>query len=54
VELIRLVKPDEWNKALIHPEYGKEMDLWYLLGYYAWHGRHHTAQINKFRERMGW
>lgn len=25
-----------------------------LLGIYAWHGKHHVAQIQALRQRMGW
>jgi uncharacterized damage-inducible protein DinB len=25
-----------------------------ILPTYAWHGKHHTAQITRLRERMGW
>lgn len=52
--LIKSIKPEDWSRSVIHPEYKKEMDLWYLLGLYDWHGRHHVAQINSFREKMNW
>lgn len=52
--LMSQVKGDEWNKTYIHPESGKQFTLWYLLGNYAWHGRHHVAHINNLRERLGW
>jgi hypothetical protein len=54
LEVLKNIKETEWNCTVVHPEYGKQMTLWYLLGLYAWHGRHHTAHINKLRERMGW
>lgn len=38
--------PDEaWDRTIVHPQYGKTMTLWYLLGLYAWHGKHHVAHI---------
>jgi hypothetical protein len=43
-----------WERKVFHPEANKEMTLWYLLGNYAWHGRHHTAHITSLRERKGW
>ncbi len=43
-----------WERKVFHPEANKEMTLWYLLGNYAWHGRHHTAHITSLRERNGW
>lgn len=45
---------EEWERTVVHPEHGKQMSLWYLLGNYAWHGRHHTAHITRLRERMSW
>jgi uncharacterized damage-inducible protein DinB len=54
-ETLKYVKDDEWNnKTVFHPEHKKTMRLWYLLGLYAWHGRHHTAHITSLRERMKW
>ena len=54
LEVLKNIKDDEWTRTVVHPEYGKQMSVWYLLGQYAWHGKHHTAHINKLRERMGW
>lgn len=45
---------EQFHRTIYHPEYKMEMSLWYLLGNYSWHGEHHTAHINKLRERMGW
>jgi DinB superfamily len=47
--------PDEsWNRTVIHPEHGKILTLWYLLGSYAWHGKHHVAHITNLRNRNHW
>lgn len=54
VSLLEQMKPEDWDRKLFHPEKQKEISLWYLLGLYAWHGRHHTAHINKLRESEGW
>ncbi len=43
----------DFKRTLIHPESG-EIYLDKNLCMYAWHGRHHTAQITSLRERMGW
>lgn len=48
------LKREDWDRTVFHPEHKKTMTLWYLLGNYAWHGKHHTAHINKLRERMIW
>jgi uncharacterized damage-inducible protein DinB len=44
----------DWNRTVEHPEYKIQMSLWYLLGMYSWHCRHHTAHVTALRERMGW
>ena len=42
------------NRTVFHPEHKKEMTIWYLLGMYAWHSRHHVAHITSLRESMKW
>ncbi len=55
IEALKYVKDDSWNnRTVYHPEQKKTMRLWYLLGLYAWHGRHHVAHITSLRERMKW
>ena len=44
----------EWNRTVYHPESKKQMTLWFLLGMYAWHSRHHVAHIIGLRDREGW
>jgi hypothetical protein len=44
----------EWQRPVFHPESHMEMTLWYLLGMYAWHGKHHVAHITGLRERNKW
>lgn len=53
-ELLLSLSDQDWDRTVIHPEYQKEMSLWYLLGLYAWHGRHHVAHIRSLRNRMNW
>ena len=53
-EILKNISAEEWKRTIFHPEYKKEMTLWYLLGMYAWHSRHHVAHITSLRERMGW
>ena len=43
----------DWVKKFHHPMNGPTT-LEQMLGYYAWHGRHHTAHILNLRQRMGW
>jgi uncharacterized damage-inducible protein DinB len=54
-ESLKYVKDDVCNnRTVYHPEHKKTMRLWFLLGMYAWHGKHHVAHINALRERMNW
>jgi uncharacterized damage-inducible protein DinB len=53
-ELLKNINADEWERTVVHPEHGRQMSLWFLLGLYAWHSRHHTAHVTALRERMGW
>ena len=54
VDLFSNFTEKEWKRTYIHPEHQKQFDLWYLLGMYAWHGKHHTGHINSLRERNNW
>ena len=53
-EILRHLTETDLNRTIFHPEHKKEMTLWYLLGLYAWHGRHHVAHVTSLRERMKW
>jgi len=44
----------DWEREVYHPEADKIMTLWYLLGNYAWHSRHHVAHITSLRQRNNW
>jgi uncharacterized damage-inducible protein DinB len=48
------VADEDWERTVVHPEHGRLMSLWLLLGLYAWHGKHHTAHITALRERNQW
>jgi len=54
VEVLNNVAANDWNRKVVHPEHNREMSLWFLLGMYAWHSKHHTAHITALRKRMGW
>ena len=53
-EILKNMSETDFQRTLFHPEYKKEMSLWYLLGMYAWHGRHHVAHVTRLREMKGW
>ncbi len=52
--LLQHIETAGWDRTVQHPEHNRQMSLWFLLGLYAWHGRHHTAHITSLRERENW
>jgi uncharacterized damage-inducible protein DinB len=53
VLFLKSMKPADFARKFHHAELG-EVSLEWNLAQYAWHGRHHIAQITSLRERMGW
>jgi uncharacterized damage-inducible protein DinB len=53
VMFLTSLSSSDFNRTWRHPEHGVRKLDW-LLQLYAWHGRHHTAQITSLTERMGW
>lgn len=53
VMLLRSLNEDQWTRAFVHPERG-EVKLDATVGLYAWHSRHHLAQITNLRKREHW
>jgi uncharacterized damage-inducible protein DinB len=51
---IKDLTEQDFERTVVHPEQGKVMSLWLLLGLYAWHGKHHTAHIHSLREQNKW
>lgn len=51
---LKSLEGDDWQRTIFHPEHQKTMTLWYLLGTYAWHGKHHVAHITELRQQQGW
>jgi uncharacterized damage-inducible protein DinB len=54
VHLLRSMTNEQFGRSFLHPETGQTVSLSAALSYYAWHGRHHTAQIRWLREQRGW
>jgi hypothetical protein len=54
VHLLRSMTSEQHARAFIHPETGDRVTLASAVALYAWHGRHHTAQILWVREQRGW
>lgn len=44
-ELLKNMQEEDWRRTIFHPGYQKTMTLWYMLGLYSWHGRHHVAHV---------
>lgn len=53
VYLLRSMTNSDYQLAFFHPERAGSVKLAEMLGYYAWHGRHHTAQIVHLRAELG-
>jgi uncharacterized damage-inducible protein DinB len=53
INLLRAMKPEDFNRKLNHPEAGLQ-SLDRVLALYDWHGNHHVAHITSLRERMKW
>jgi hypothetical protein len=47
------LKPEELARSFEHAELGT-VTLEKNVALYAWHGRHHVAQITSLRSRMNW
>ena len=54
VRLLRAMSPSDFERGFLQPQTGRRLSLGRTLALYAWHGRHHTAQITTTRERQGW
>lgn len=52
--LLCSIDEETWNRTVFHPESKKTMSLWYLLGSYAWHGKHHVAHITSLKQKKNW
>jgi hypothetical protein len=53
VMLWRALTPAQWARTYNHSENGKQPLDW-VAAQYAWHGKHHVAQIAALRERKSW
>jgi hypothetical protein len=53
-QLLRSMTEAQFARSFLHPENGQTISLNAALCYYAWHGKHHTAQIRWLRTQRGW
>jgi hypothetical protein len=49
----RALSPADWQRTFHHPNRGP-VTLEQLAALYAWHGKHHVAQVRALRVRSGW
>jgi hypothetical protein len=50
VQLLRTLKPEQFERTFFHPEMAKDVKLYTALASYAWHCNHHIGQIFWLRE----
>jgi hypothetical protein len=51
--MFEALEPSEWQRGFTHPELGVQT-LEVTMARYAWHARHHIAQIQNLRVQKGW
>lgn len=54
ISVLKNIQIEEWERTIVHSATQQQMTLWFLLGMYAWHSRHHLAHITTLKENMGW
>ena len=53
-EFMAGLNEQDFQKTIYHPLNNQNTTLWHLLGFYAWHGKHHVAQITQLNDQMMW
>ena len=53
VTFLRAMSPAQWETRLMHPEMGP-LTVDSLVQLYAWHSKHHAAQIRNAKDTHGW
>ncbi len=51
VVLLKSMTDEQFGRIFIHPSNNRETTLSNALGIYAWHGRHHTGQIQWMKKQ---
>jgi uncharacterized damage-inducible protein DinB len=54
VDLMRSIDDEQLERDFYHPEQKTNIKLFAILGLYAWHAAHHTAQIEWLADQHGW
>ena len=53
-EVLRRMTEPQWSRSFFHPEMDRWVTLQEALPMYAWHSRHHLAQIVWVKQNHGW
>ena len=51
-QLLQKMTSSQYERTFIHPETDERMSLNSAVAYYAWHGKHHTGQIQWLRDHL--
>jgi hypothetical protein len=54
VAFLRTLAPADFARGYVHPQMGRRLSVDWSVAQYAWHGRHHVAQITALRAARGW
>jgi len=54
LDFLQALPESAWQRTFLHGDTGKVWTLAESLALYAWHGRHHVAQITALRQSSGW
>ncbi len=50
VIILNSIEYDDFNRSIVHPEYGRKYNLAQLLAMYAWHCNHHYAHLELIKK----
>ncbi len=54
VSVLKSLDEQSFQKTFVHPEHGKIFTIKDHIALYAWHGKHHLAQITELKRRENW
>ena len=54
VLMLKNIDAEDRKREFIHPETNRPFSLNLAIALYAWHGRHHVAQIESLKKEKGW
>ncbi|MEO1518551.1 MAG: YfiT family bacillithiol transferase [Bacteroidota bacterium] len=52
--MLRNMSEEDFDRQFFHPASKSSMNLYEAAAMYAWHGRHHLAQITELKKRKAW